>query len=307
MDEHKEPYEHQFEELERAMPIHLGGLKMLFAIFVIAGAVVGVVFSVIVAYNTKNDGLLTLAHTLTLCGTSAICIFGLWTLYSFQRLHPTWPASWLRDYRHNNLIGQDCCVHLNKDGNYCLHVVGRGKKFSSYNCNGFSDENRFFLRFNLGGWRNRSRNLFLEHHYQVTELEYREIKLERFDCYHEGLTITVRDSDNNSLTLEAKHLLNAIAHHHRKRQGLTSNVTTLLRYLLEYSERKYGQWQEEKVRADDREIDFNLAVSIIEDTIQKLHDSRRFIKSSEGKEIREYLEQRLNKLLAPEPEGSQAA
>lgn len=132
----------------------------------------------------------------------------------------------------------------------------------------------------------------------LTDLEYWQVKLKRFDRYRASITITVRDPNDNRLTLEAKHLLNALAHFHSKRGGLAGDNITLLRHLLEYSEHKYGQWQEEQTRANELDVKLESAIDTIFSSSQALKDTSRVGKSTEGKVIRKEMETGLLGLLS---------
>ena len=290
----------EFKELERAMPIPLGAAKLLFAIFIMIGALIASALAIITAATSASLFIKVFCGAFSGACWLGVLVFTLWTVISANPYDPTWPGSWLKRYWRNNIVGQDCCVHLTDEGKYCIHVVKRRQDFSSGHCNEFTDRNRFFLRLNLGGWRNRSPNLFLEHHQQVTDLEYWKIKLKRFCYYHEDITLTVRDANGNTLTLEGRHLLNALAHLHNKRRDLAGDVIILLRHLLEYSERKHGQWQTEKAMADALATKLDSAIDIIFDESRVLKDTSRVGQSSEGKAIRERMEAGLLKILLPD-------
>lgn len=304
----------QFIDFKRARPISHGGLKLFFAIFVLVGAILGIVFSAIVAIKANDPSIFFLSRTLMFCGALGIGIFALWTLFSFMRFDPTWPGNWLQDYWRNNVVGQDVCIHLTKDEKYCVHTMIRNTRFTSNNCNEFTEANRFFIRLNLGGWFNQSHSLFKEIHNDVQVKSFWNIKLHRLTPVFQQITIWVQDGRKNKLRLDAKILLQVIAHHNSKRGEHTGDLIVVLRHLLDYSHRKYGQWQDEQTRANDLNGKLESAFDIIFDSSQALKDTSRVGKSIEGKVIREEMETRLlgllpekdsrRKVLKPQPQTS---
>jgi len=297
----------QLKMLKQALPIPSGGLKLLYAILTIAATLKGSALAIYTAIVNPDSNVGFLCIAFAFACWIGLFIFALWTAFSFFRLEPTWPGTWLRCYWRNNVIGNDACIHLDKDGEYCTHAVKRGYKFTSWNCNNFTDENRFLIRLNLGGWGNRTLNLFQEIHNDLIDFEYWEIKLKRLGFYHEDITVIVRDGKGDSLCLEAERFLNTFNHSHQKRGGHAGDFATLLHDLLNYSNHKYNQWLEERNNAVIVEEKLRLAEDTIRTTLEDLDETRRFIKSKDAQEIREGLSARYDEIFPPEPRKSQAA
>ena len=297
----------QLRKLKQALPIPSGGLKLLFAVFTIVGTLIASALAIYMAITNPDSNLGFLCTAFAFAYWLGLLIFACWTAFSFARLEPTWPGTWLKRYWHNNVIGYDACIHLDQEGEYCVQIVNRGKTFATYNCCLDSKEDRFMMRLNLGGWRNHTFNLFLDTPVHLTELEYWQVKLKRLGFYHEHITIQVRDGNDNTTCLEAKDLLLVLTHNHRKRGGLAGDIVVILRDLLDYSNHKYDQWQEEREYSGQIEESLRLAHDTMRVTIEDLDDSRRFIKSKEAQEIRQSLNARFEEIFPPEPINSQAA
>lgn len=292
----------QFQEFKRAQPIPSGGLKLLFAIFIIAGALIAGAITIYTAMESAHPGIAWLSAVLSGAIWLGLFIFSLWTAFSFFQLEPAWPGAWLKRYWRNNVIGRDAFIHLDKKENCQIDIVKRGK---APKCNP-GEKNQYVICLNLGGWFNSSPNLFWDLGRKLDFAEYWRISLKRFCFYHETLTVKVCDDDGNAMVLEAKYLLKALAHHDNKGFGRAGNLVTLFRHFLEYSEHKYSQWREADEYAAEVKERLRLAFDTIKVTIEDLDDTRRFIKSKEAQEIRESLNARFEEIFPPLPK-SQAA
>lgn len=290
------------QDLTRCRAIKLGWLKAIGRILFLIVWPVSVYFAICLFISLHS--LIKGFCFLYLIGSGIFLLY--WMRSILIDCEPPWPFHRLRDYWKRNVVGYVAHLHFHKDGEPHLYVTNELYQWGYCGDCDRMKSGRVYFQIPLGGWftsdRDKLPNVIWnrEVSYCNRYPESNQLWRVRIANYEdERLMLKITDCEGSSITMPAG-IVSAIFEKRMMEPRTCSTWRELVDGFHGRLNRAETDLEAATQNAATLRAERNTAYQMIDDTICRIKNSKRFGFSKEGQRIREWLTAEYLKILPPD-------